>query len=68
MGSFLSRRERPNPKTKVNDASVADSLCAIPDAQVRQDCWTIADIMEAATKAEPKIWGTSIVGFGQHHF
>jgi len=25
-------------------------------------------IMKKATKAEPKMWGTSIVGFGDHHY
>jgi uncharacterized protein DUF1801 len=54
------------PKTKVNDASVADFISAIPDAQVREDCRTIAAIMQAATKAKPKMWGPSIVGFGEH--
>jgi hypothetical protein len=55
-------------KTKVNDASVADFLNSIPDARVRQDCWTIAGIMQAATRAEPRMWGTSIIGFGQYHY
>ena len=52
-------------KTKVNNASVADFLNAIPDAQVRQDCWTIANLMQSAAKAEPKMWGANIVGFGE---
>jgi hypothetical protein len=54
------------PKTKVNDASVADFLNAIPQAQVREDCWTIAQMMEAATDDKPKMWGANIVGFGRH--
>lgn len=52
-------------KTKVNDASVDRFLDAIADAQVRQDCRTIAEIMQAATKAKPKMWGAAIVGFGE---
>jgi len=54
------------PKTKVNDASVADFLNAIPNAQVREDCWTIANMMQEATNDKPKMWGPSIVGFGTH--
>ncbi|HJX83338.1 MAG TPA: DUF1801 domain-containing protein [Candidatus Angelobacter sp.] len=54
------------PKTKVNTASVADFVSAIPDAQVREDCQTITGMMQAATKAKPKMWGPSIVGFGEH--
>jgi hypothetical protein len=53
-------------KTKVNEASVADFLSAIPDAQAREDCRTITGIMQTATKAKPKMWGPSIVGFGEH--
>ena len=51
-------------KTQKQDGSVADFLNAIPDAQVREDCWTVAGIMQAAAKAEPKMWGSNIVGFG----
>ena len=52
------------PKTKLNDASVADFLNAINVEQVRQDCWAIVEMMQKATKAEPKMWGSNIVGFG----
>jgi hypothetical protein len=45
---------------------VADFINAIPDAQVRQDCWTIIEIMQEATQARPRMWGTTIVGFGQY--
>ena len=54
------------PKTKANDASVSKFVDAIADAQVRQDCQTIIEIMCTASKAEPRMWGTSIVGFGEH--
>ena len=54
------------PKTKPNDAPVADFINAIPDAQVRQDCWTIIEIMQEAAQARPRMWGTAIVGFGQY--
>jgi Domain of unknown function (DU1801) len=55
-------------KTKPTDASVADYLNAIENEQVRQDCWVIVDIMQTATKAEPVMWGDSIVGFGLYHY
>ena len=55
-------------KTKLNDASVDDFLNAIQDDQVRADCRVIADIMREATGAPPKMWGTSIVGFGSYHY
>lgn len=55
-------------KTKVNNASVANFLNAIEDEQVRQDSWAIVEIMESATKAKPKMWGSKIVGFGSYHY
>ena len=51
-------------KTKKTEASVDDFLNAIEDEQTRKDCWDIAEIMEKATKAKPRMWGPAIVGFG----
>jgi hypothetical protein len=55
-------------KTKATGTSAADFLNAVADAQVREDCWTIAKMMQDATKAEPKMWGPSIVGFGDYRY
>ncbi len=55
-------------KTQRTDASVTEFLNAIADEQTRQDCWTIAGLMQAATKAEPQMWGSQIVGFGSYHY
>lgn len=55
-------------KTKLTKASVVKFLNTLPDEQKRQDCWAIVEMMQAATKAEPKMWGTSIVGFGTYHY
>ena len=54
----------PEPKTRLTGASVDDFLDAIDNDQVRDDCRTIAAIMEKATKTPPRLWGSSIVGFG----
>lgn len=55
-------------KTKATNASVADFLNAIEDDERRKDCKTVAKIMQKATGAKPKLWGPSIVGFGDHHY
>ena len=55
-------------KTKVNNASVKDFLNAIEDEQIRKDCFEISKMMESVTKAKPKMWGASIVGFGSYHY
>jgi hypothetical protein len=52
------------PKTKANELPVADFIDAIPDAQIRQDCWSIVEIMQEAAQAPARMWGTAIVGFG----
>ena len=55
-------------KTKVNDASVTKFLSSVDDEQKRKDCFEIMKMMNQVTKAEPKMWGTSIVGFGSYHY
>ena len=55
-------------KTKLNDASVEDFLNTIENDEKREDCFEILKIMKQAAKAEPKMWGTSIVGFGSYHY
>ena len=55
-------------KTKPTDDSVADFLNRIPDAERREDCFTIAKLMEEITGHKPKMWGPSIVGFGSYHY
>jgi hypothetical protein len=55
-------------KTRATKASVDTFLQGIKAEKRRQDCYTILKVMEKATKAEAKMWGTSIVGFGDHHY
>ena len=55
-------------KTKLNDASVTDFLNGIPDEEKRKDCFEVLKMMKQAAKAEPKMWGASIVGFGKYHY
>lgn len=55
-------------KTKPNKISVEKFLKTIADEQTRADCETLVKLMKEATGAEPKMWGSSIVGFGQYHY
>ena len=55
-------------KTKQNDASVEAFLNSVVDEQKRQDSFTILELMQEVTGAEPKMWGTSIIGFGSYHY
>ena len=55
-------------KTKITDQNVMAFLNGIHDEQRRQDCLTILGLMQKATRAKPKIWGSSIIGFGDYHY
>ena len=55
-------------KTKPNEQSVEAFLNSVEDEKKRQDCFTILEIMKQITKAEPQMWGTSMVGFGTYHY
>ena len=55
-------------KTVENKGSVAGFLRAIADPQRRKDSKAVAAMMESVSKAKPKMWGTSIVGFGKQHY
>ena len=55
-------------KTQRTKRSVDAFLNTISDEQKRKDAFTIVDIMRKATKAEPVMWGSSIVGFGAYHY
>jgi hypothetical protein len=58
----------PELKTKANTASVEKFLNGIEDEQRRQDCFRVLQLMKAATKTEPAMWGASIVGFGRYRY
>ena len=51
-------------KTKKTDASVDDWIAGIADESRRKDCATVLRLMKKVTKSPPKLWGSSIVGFG----
>lgn len=55
-------------KTTQTDASVADFISRVEDAQKRQDSQTLVDVMREVTGEEPKLWGDAIVGFGTYHY
>lgn len=55
-------------KTKLNDASVEAFINTVEDKNKREFAFTILEMMKKITKAEPKMWGTSIIGFGTYHY
>ena len=55
-------------KTKKTGASVSAFINAIEDDERRKDCKAIAALLQKATKSKPKMWGSSIVGFGDFEY
>lgn len=55
-------------KTTVNDASVTDFINAVPDEVKRKDSFILLEIFKKITGEQPKMWGTSIIGFGAYHY
>ena len=55
-------------KTKRTGSSVAAFLDKLPDESRRKDCQALIRIMKHAVKAEPKMWGSSIIGFGDYRY
>jgi hypothetical protein len=55
-------------KTTETKKSVTAFLKALPGEGRRKDCSTLIGIMRRVTKAQPRMWGPSIVGFGKYHY
>jgi hypothetical protein len=53
-------------KTKKTELSVDKFINSIKDEQKRKDSFAIVEMMKKATKSEPKMWGSAIIGFGDH--
>lgn len=55
-------------KTKPTTASVADFINSVADEQKRKDSFVLLEMMKKATGEEPKMWGASLIGFGNKRY
>ncbi|HCM77211.1 MAG TPA: DUF1801 domain-containing protein [Cytophagales bacterium] len=55
-------------KTKKTNASVTAFLNKVKNEKRRADSFAVLELMKSITKEEPKMWGSSIVGFGSYHY
>ena len=55
-------------KTQPTGEDVEQFLASIADEVKRQDCFVLLKIMRQITKTKPKLWASSMVGFGDHHY
>ena len=55
-------------KTQPNRTAVKKFLDAVTPIKRREDGLRLLEIMTDVTGEKPKMWGTSIVGFGSYHY
>jgi hypothetical protein len=52
-------------KTQPTKASVKDFMQAVGDERISEESLQVLRLMERATKTKARMWGSSIVGFGE---
>jgi Domain of unknown function (DU1801) len=55
-------------KTKPTKLSVTEFIVALKDPAGRADAKALAKLMRRATGEKPKMWGSSIIGFGSYRY
>lgn len=55
-------------KTRQNEGSVDAYLDSVENRTRREDARRLLAMMQEVTGAPPKLWGSSIVGFGSYHY
>lgn len=55
-------------KTQATKDSVTKFINAIEDDDRRSDVKKLTAMMQKATKARPVMWGSAIIGFGDHEY
>jgi len=55
-------------KTKPTDISVAAFVNALAEPAKRSDAKALIGMMKRASGEKPKLWGPSIIGFGNYHY
>lgn len=55
-------------KTKPTKVSVEAFLNKVADARQREDAFQVLEIMKEVTGLPPRMWGPSMVGFGEYHY
>jgi hypothetical protein len=65
---FTSEDKMTENKTQKTTASVTDFLNSLPDERKRQDSFVLLELMQQVSGFEPKMWGASIIGFGDKHY
>ena len=63
-----TRKTPARSKTIANDRSVNEFLAQVEPQRRRADARILLNMFESVTGERAKMWGPSIVGFGQYHY
>lgn len=55
-------------KTQKNDGDVEAFLNSVAHEKRRTDSFKVLELMKEVTGEAPKMWGSSIIGFGRYHY
>ena len=55
-------------KTTETSISVKDFINAVKDETKKKDCYNLIELIKKESGFEPKMWGTSIIGFDSYHY
>ena len=55
-------------KTSQNDSSVKQFIDAVENQQRRSDAFQLLELFDRVTGLKPKMWGSSIVGYGRYEY
>jgi hypothetical protein len=54
-------------KTKATEVRVDSFITSLPENR-RGDAKVLVGLMQSVSRQKPKMWGTSIIGFGSYHY
>ena len=55
-------------KTKETEADVLEFIDTVEPEKKKADTLIVLEMMNRITKVQPKMWGTSIIGYGTYHY
>lgn len=55
-------------KTKPTGVAAEEFLNTLSDEKRRSDSFTVLEMMKSVTGTKPRMWGESIIGFGDLHY
>ncbi len=55
-------------KTTANNASVTNFINSVVGETKKNDSFMLLEMFARITGEKPKMWGSSIIGFGQYHY